>query len=192
MYDPTRGRYRAAVSIWFGPAAVLTLVALVTFIGVSRRRERTAARSHRSRERGDQRNRTSPLFPESASTVAGEVDRSTLPGRRDLGLLLAAHRRPGDRDLSAATGAATRARSAHREHAPEWLEIAWTVVPLAIVARSCSCWGTKVFFTLSRPPAEATEFLAIGRQWMWKFQHPQGPREINDCMSRSARPSSSR
>ena len=52
-------------------------------------------------------------------------------------------------------------------------------MPLAILL-GLFLWGTKVFFTLSRPPAEAVEFLAVGRQWMWKFQHPQGTREIND------------
>ena len=67
----------------------------------------------------------------------------------------------------------------HREHAPEWLELLWTAIPLAILL-GLFLWGTKVFYTLSRPPAEATEFLAVGRQWMWKFQHPQGTREIND------------
>jgi cytochrome c oxidase subunit 2 len=30
------------------------------------------------------------------------------------------------------------------------------------------------------PPANATQIEAIGRQWMWKFQHPGGQAEIND------------
>src|SRR6202035_1404444 len=40
-------------------------------------------------------------------------------------------------------------------------------------------WGAKVYFDLYRPPANAVEYFAIGRQWMWKFQHPEGNREIN-------------
>jgi cytochrome c oxidase subunit 2 len=41
-------------------------------------------------------------------------------------------------------------------------------------------WGAKVFFTAFRPPADAVEYYVVGKQWMWKFQHPQGKREIND------------
>ena len=40
-------------------------------------------------------------------------------------------------------------------------------------------WGTRVFFQLYRPPADAIEYTAIGKQWMWKIQHPEGQREIN-------------
>jgi protein SCO1/2 len=39
-YDPTRGRYSAAVINLVRAGALLTVVSLVTFIGVSRRRER--------------------------------------------------------------------------------------------------------------------------------------------------------
>ena len=24
------------------------------------------------------------------------------------------------------------------------------------------------------------DIYVVGQQWMWKFQHPQGPREINE------------
>jgi protein SCO1/2 len=50
MYDPTRGRYSAAVLNLVRAGALLTLVSLFTFIGVSRRRERrgTASRSQSS------------------------------------------------------------------------------------------------------------------------------------------------
>jgi len=40
-------------------------------------------------------------------------------------------------------------------------------------------WGTRVFFQLYRPPADAVEYTAIGKQWMWKVQHPEGQSEIN-------------
>jgi cytochrome c oxidase subunit 2 len=30
------------------------------------------------------------------------------------------------------------------------------------------------------PPADALEVYAIGKQWMWKFQHPGGQREIDE------------
>ena len=58
------------------------------------------------------------------------------------------------------------------------LEILWSVVPL-LIALGAFAWGAKVFFRISRPPANAIEYFAVGKQWMWKFQHPDGTREIN-------------
>jgi cytochrome c oxidase subunit 2 len=44
----------------------------------------------------------------------------------------------------------------------------------------CFAWGAKVFFTASRPPKQAVEYFVVGKQWMWKFQHPDGHREIDE------------
>ena len=63
-------------------------------------------------------------------------------------------------------------------HGSGVLEIAWSVIPLVIMLGSF-VWGTMLFFHLSRPPADAVEYFAVGKQWMWKFQHPDGTREIN-------------
>ena len=41
-------------------------------------------------------------------------------------------------------------------------------------------WGAKLFFEGNRPPSDAMEILVTGKQWMWKLQHPQGKREINE------------
>jgi cytochrome c oxidase subunit 2 len=59
------------------------------------------------------------------------------------------------------------------------LEITWIVIPF-ILAMIMFGWGASLFFTVSRPPAEALEIFVIGQQWMWKFQHPEGRREINE------------
>jgi cytochrome c oxidase subunit 2 len=59
------------------------------------------------------------------------------------------------------------------------LEIAWSVIPLGIVLFLFG-WGTQVFFELSRPPSDAVQYFVVGRQWMWKIQHPDGRREINE------------
>ncbi len=40
-------------------------------------------------------------------------------------------------------------------------------------------WGAKVFFVAQRPPSDAMEVLVVGKQWMWKLQHPSGKKEIN-------------
>lgn len=63
--------------------------------------------------------------------------------------------------------------------APASLEIVWSVVPLAILLYMFYR-GADLFVEISRPPADADEYFVVGRQWMWKIQHPDGPREINE------------
>jgi cytochrome c oxidase subunit 2 len=72
-------------------------------------------------------------------------------------------------------------------HGAVMLEVAWSAIPFAIMM-VLFVWGAKVFFTISRPPAEATEYFVVGKQWMWKFQHPDGHREINDLHVPVGRP----
>ncbi len=63
-------------------------------------------------------------------------------------------------------------------HSDRRLEIAWSVIPL-ILTMVMFYWGASLYFTMTRPPKDALEILVVGRQWMWKFQHPDGQREIN-------------
>lgn len=58
------------------------------------------------------------------------------------------------------------------------LELTWTVIPLGI-AMVMFVWGASIYFIESRPPKNAMEIYAVGKQWMWKFQHVEGVREIN-------------
>jgi cytochrome c oxidase subunit 2 len=58
------------------------------------------------------------------------------------------------------------------------LEIAWTVLPLGIVLL-IFLWGTGLFIRNARPPRASTEIFVVGKQWMWKLQHPEGVEEIN-------------
>ena len=60
----------------------------------------------------------------------------------------------------------------------ELLEWFWTLTPLAIFA-VMFVWGAKVYFDAYRPPDDAATIYVVGKQWMWKFQHPEGQREIN-------------
>ena len=59
------------------------------------------------------------------------------------------------------------------------LEIVWTVIPLGL-SMVMFAWGASIFFTESRPPADAMEIYVTGKQWMWKIQHMEGAREINE------------
>ena len=49
-------------------------------------------------------------------------------------------------------------------------------------------WGAKVFFDIYRPPAGAMEIYVVGKQWMWKVQHMDGQREINELHVPVGRP----
>ncbi|MFY9821144.1 MAG: cytochrome c oxidase subunit II [Thermoanaerobaculia bacterium] len=122
-------------------------------------------------------NSSFPLFPDSASTHAGHVDAlfiiwaliSVFFTILIAGLIvyfMARYRRRHPEEVGTDESMAV------------WLEIAWSAIPLAI-ALTMFVWGTRVFFDLYRPPANAVEYTAIGRQWMWKIQHPEGQREIN-------------
>ena len=59
------------------------------------------------------------------------------------------------------------------------LELSWTVVPL-LLCMAMFAWGSVVFFRNYQPPSNAMEMFVVGKQWMWKVQHPNGVREINE------------
>src|SRR6202047_1514939 len=59
-----------------------------------------------------------------------------------------------------------------------WLEIIWSAVPLLIML-AMFFWGARLFFVQHQAPPGAVEYWATGKQWMWKFEHPNGTREIN-------------
>jgi cytochrome c oxidase subunit 2 len=59
------------------------------------------------------------------------------------------------------------------------MELSWIVIPF-VISMVMFFWGARLYFEQSRPPAGAMEIDCVGRQWMWKFQHPEGNAEIND------------
>jgi cytochrome c oxidase subunit 2 len=59
------------------------------------------------------------------------------------------------------------------------LEIAWTIIPLGL-GLVMFLWAADVYFAQTRPPAETMDIYVTGKQWMWKFQHLDGQREINE------------
>jgi cytochrome c oxidase subunit 2 len=67
------------------------------------------------------------------------------------------------------------------------LELLWSVIP-TIIAMFMFGWGASVYYHLRRPPDEALQLYAVGKQWMWKFQHLEGQREINELHIPSGRP----
>jgi cytochrome c oxidase subunit II len=119
-----------------------------------------------------------PLFPEQASTMAPRVDALYffLVGLTVFFSLLIAgliviyavrfRRRTPD-----SIGAVI--------HGGLVLEITWSVIPF-LITMGIFVWGASVFFAMSRPPDETLNVYVVGKQWMWKFQHLDGQREINE------------
>lgn len=118
------------------------------------------------------------LFPSSASNLAPQVDHicfallllsSVLTlGVFAVALIFCIRYRRG-----------SRANRTRPRGGPIRIEITWTVIPLLIFL-GIFFWAADVFFGMSRPPANATEIYVVGKQWMWKVQHPDGRREINE------------
>ncbi|MEJ2084681.1 MAG: cytochrome c oxidase subunit II [Acidobacteriota bacterium] len=118
-----------------------------------------------------------PLFPDKATELARQVDAlyfTALGISAFFTLLIAV--------LILYFAVRYRRRSHDEVGQPEkagmWLEITWSVIPL-IILMGMFVWGTKVYIDAYRPPADAVEYFVTGKQWMWKFQHPEGQREIN-------------
>jgi cytochrome c oxidase subunit II len=69
------------------------------------------------------------------------------------------------------------ANPTHVEHGIT-LETVWSLALLALFL-FIFFWSADVYFAMNRPPENANEIYVVGRQWMWKIQHPEGQREIN-------------
>lgn len=119
-----------------------------------------------------------PLFPEQASSVAAHVDGLYIflvlvTGSVSLLVWLTIfyfavkYRRRPDNEL------------AQEIEPPQILEALWIAIPF-VIFMGIFLWGAVVYFRIQRVPDNALEVYATGRQWMWKFQHPGGQREINE------------
>jgi cytochrome c oxidase subunit II len=127
-----------------------------------------------------------PLFPEQASSVAQYVDGLylglvALTGSVSLLIWLVVfyfaikYRRRPDNEL------------AQEQEPPAALEMTWIIIP-TIIFIGVFLAGAWVYFRLQRVPSNAIEIYVTGRQWMWKFQHPSGQREINSLHVPVGRP----
>jgi len=116
-------------------------------------------------------------MPERASTLAGDVDSLYL---FLVGLTLVI-------SLGIA-GAITYFAIKYRRRSPDELprpiagsmklEAVWSIIPF-IVSVGIFVWGAAIYFDMYRPPSDAMDVYVVGKQWMWKFQHVSGQREIN-------------
>lgn len=67
------------------------------------------------------------------------------------------------------------------------LETTWIVVPL-LLTMVMFLWGAAAYFEQRVMPENAVELTVVGKQWMWKIQHPQGRSEINELHMPLGRP----
>jgi cytochrome c oxidase subunit 2 len=67
------------------------------------------------------------------------------------------------------------------------LETAWALIPFLLVL-GFYVWSTSLFFAQERPPDDALTVNVVAKQWMWKFQHGGGAREINELHVPTGRP----
>ena len=64
-------------------------------------------------------------------------------------------------------------------HGSITLETVWSIIPF-VVSMTIFLGGAIVYYNQYRIPAENMEIYVVGKQWMWKFQHGTGQREINE------------
>jgi cytochrome c oxidase subunit 2 len=119
-----------------------------------------------------------PLFPESASTMASRVDALyfyLIAIAVFFSLLIAGlivyYAVKFKRRTPESVGAAI--------HGGMALEITWTIIPF-FITMTIFAWGASVYFAMATPPEETINVYVVGKQWMWKFQHLDGQREIDE------------
>lgn len=118
-----------------------------------------------------------PLSPEQASTMAGRIDLFywVLVA---LSLLFIIPIAGAIIYLSIKYRAGANVDRSNPLETDIRLEMTWIVVPLAL-SLGVFVWSSLLYMDLIRPPDNALQINIVGRQWMWKAQHPTGQGEIN-------------
>ncbi len=119
-----------------------------------------------------------PLLPDSASTMANQIDMvwwflvaltvvmTALIAAAVVGMTIYFRKKNDGRYATQIVGSTQ-------------LEILWSGIPFLIVMGLFG-WGTAVFVNTQRTPDNVDiDMYIVGKQWMWKVQHPTGQREIN-------------
>jgi cytochrome c oxidase subunit II len=127
-----------------------------------------------------------PLFPEQASTLAPEIDNlyfGVLAITSFFALVVVIlvvyfavkyRDHTGDKVGAPVTGSMP-------------LELGWSLIPF-FISMGMFVWASIVFFHIIRAPDQTLEIYSTGKQWMWRFQHIDGQREINELHVPVGRP----
>src|ERR1041384_4829559 len=177
-YDPKSGKYNSLAMGAVRAGGVLTLLVLgFLFFALSRKKHMTLNSCALI---------LLPLFPTAASTEADNVDALFIFLLCLCGLVALVvcvlivyfavrYRRRSDDQLARWAGTVS------------WMEWSWTIAPV-IIYTGIFLWGVKLYFAAVRPPPDAIEINVVAKQWMWKFQHPEGQREIDELHVPVGRP----
>ena len=118
-----------------------------------------------------------PLWPQRASTMAGNVDALYIFLLIVSGLMTL---------LIFVCVVFFAARFRHRPgvqaeqiEGSTPLELTWSIIPMGVFL-VIFFWGAVVYFQERTPPRDATEVYVVAKQWMWKLEHAEGQREINE------------
>ncbi len=118
------------------------------------------------------------LFPDQASTIAGPVDYlawfilglcvffSTLTAILLIYFAIRYRRRSEDYVPASV-------------HGSRRMEVGW-MTSMFLLTLVMFGWSLYLYIGMQRPPDDAMEVYVVGKQWMWKVQHPDGQREINE------------
>ncbi|HEX3571963.1 MAG TPA: cytochrome c oxidase subunit II [Acidobacteriaceae bacterium] len=127
----------------------------------------------------------SALFPREASTIAPYMDALYLflIAITIVGLVLV---------LTLVCGFSLRYRKslhpvAEQIEGSTLLEATWTIIPLGIFLVAF-VWGALLYFRIYTPPTNSMNIYIVGKQWMWKAEHPGGQHEINELHVPTGRP----
>jgi cytochrome c oxidase subunit II len=118
-----------------------------------------------------------PLWPARASSTAGSVDALyiflvTISGFMCLAIFT----------MIVVFALRYRRRAGHYAEQIEGsnaLELTWTIIPFGIFL-FIFVWAAAIYFQERTPPRDSTDVYTVAKQWMWKFQHIEGQREINE------------
>ncbi|RPI24957.1 MAG: cytochrome c oxidase subunit II [Chloroflexota bacterium] len=118
-----------------------------------------------------------PIFPVQASTIASQVDLLLL-----VLVLLSGFFTSIVVALIFYFGIRYHRGNQIDRSNPPWtnlkIEVGW-VFGLLVLGMSTFTGAAIIYNNITQPPQDALEIYVVGQQWMWKFQHPEGPQEIN-------------
>ncbi len=126
------------------------------------------------------------LFPDSASTIAPEVD--------GLFLLLTGVSLMMTLLIGGAIGYfAVKYRRRSEDEVPEQvvgsnrLELAWTIIPFGFFMLVFFL-SARTYMNIFQPPSNVMDVYVVAKQWMWQFEHAGGQQEINELHVPMGRP----
>ena len=118
-----------------------------------------------------------PLFPPEASTIAPQMDALffflvliSLVGLTLVVLLVVGF---------SVLYSKNRHPKAVQIEGSTLLEATWTIIPLGLFLVAF-VWGALIYFRVYTPPPNALNIYVVGKQWMWKVEHPGGQHEIDE------------